>query len=187
VRLFHPELEKITEKICKCGKVFGDTPYIMKKRKYCSKKCYHKYNIPWNKNKQFCPKRHDTFIVGREKDHTCSQCNKDYKVRWSKMNRVRRSKLVKQSIWKSKGILNSAGNIFTLEDFDDLYRQQKGKCLICKKHQSEFKVALSVDHNHETGFVRGLLCRSCNSILGMIDENVEILGRMIKHLENKLK
>lgn len=43
-----------------------------------------------------------------------------------------------------------------------MYRLQEGKCAICKRHESEFKRRLSVDHNHKTGKVRGLLCFQCN-------------------------
>lgn len=39
---------------------------------------------------------------------------------------------------------------------------QEQRCAICKKHESEFKNRLHVDHNHRTSKVRGLLCYSCN-------------------------
>jgi hypothetical protein len=40
-----------------------------------------------------------------------------------------------------------------------------------------------VDHNHETGAVRGLLCKSCNNMLGFCRENVLVLRKAIKYLE----
>ena len=52
-------------------------------------------------------------------------------------------------------------------DFDKMYGEQKGRCSICKKHQSELSRRLHIDHNHETGQVRSLLCHSCNIGLGM--------------------
>lgn len=39
---------------------------------------------------------------------------------------------------------------------------QEQKCAICKRHESEFKNRLHVDHNHRSKQVRGLLCYSCN-------------------------
>ncbi len=42
---------------------------------------------------------------------------------------------------------------------------QEGKCGICKKAETEFKHRLSVDHNHRTGQVRGLLCYRCNKFI----------------------
>jgi hypothetical protein len=38
-------------------------------------------------------------------------------------------------------------------------------CAICKKHESQFKKRLAVDHNHKSGKVRGLLCYRCNKFL----------------------
>lgn len=42
---------------------------------------------------------------------------------------------------------------------------QEQSCAICKKHESNFKKRLAVDHNHKTGKVRGLLCYRCNKFL----------------------
>lgn len=39
---------------------------------------------------------------------------------------------------------------------------QEQKCAICKKHESQFKNRLAVDHNHRTSKVRALLCYRCN-------------------------
>ena len=46
----------------------------------------------------------------------------------------------------------------TIEDRNKMFDNQKGKCAICKRHQNEFDVPLGVDHNHETGKIRDLLC-----------------------------
>ncbi len=40
-----------------------------------------------------------------------------------------------------------------------------------------------VDHDHQTGFVRGLLCRDCNAALGLFKDSQEILERAIGYLE----
>lgn len=47
---------------------------------------------------------------------------------------------------------------------------QNHRCAICKRHESEFKRALAVDHNHTTHRNRGLLCTACNVLLGMIEK-----------------
>jgi hypothetical protein len=49
----------------------------------------------------------------------------------------------------------------TPETFDALYQTQNGVCKICAR-----QVELVVDHDHNTGRVRGLLCRKCNAELG---------------------
>ena len=70
----------------------------------------------------------------------------------------------------------------TLEDYNLLFEIQKGQCAICGRHQKELKQALSIDHNHDTGEIRGLLCHECNETLGYAKENTEILANAIIYL-----
>lgn len=58
-----------------------------------------------------------------------------------------------------------------LEFYNKLFAEQNGCCAICKRHQSEFKMRLCVDHNHKTGEIRGLLCHPCNHAIGLFKEN----------------
>lgn len=60
--------------------------------------------------------------------------------------------------------------------------KQGGKCAVCGKHESEFKMRLSVDHNHKTSQVRGLLCYRCNKfIVGR--HTLESALKVAKYLE----
>lgn len=72
----------------------------------------------------------------------------------------------------------------TLEDYNKLFSDQKGCCVICNIHQTELKRPLDVDHNHKTGKVRGLLCAKCNTGIGLFNDNVELLNKVIEYLEN---
>lgn len=58
----------------------------------------------------------------------------------------------------------------TLEDYESMFAAQHGACAICGRLQSDFKYRLSVDHNHETGTVRALLCVTCNHKIGVIED-----------------
>lgn len=69
-----------------------------------------------------------------------------------------------------------------VEDFNDRLRKQKNKCAICKRLQEPHK-NFSVDHNHKTGLIRGLLCSQCNVGLGFLQENKRILKNAISYLE----
>ncbi len=71
----------------------------------------------------------------------------------------------------------------TIEEWDDMFESQKGRCAICGKHQSEFENALCVDHNHKTGKVRTLLCVGCNYFVGRIENNVELVKQIIEYVE----
>jgi bifunctional DNA-binding transcriptional regulator/antitoxin component of YhaV-PrlF toxin-antitoxin module len=70
----------------------------------------------------------------------------------------------------------------TPEDFLELLNQQNGHCAICNKPPKEGR-NLDVDHNHETGEVRGLLCNNCNRALGHFQESKEILQKAVNYLE----
>lgn len=59
--------------------------------------------------------------------------------------------------WKRKGIS------ITMEEYKTLWVKQNGRCAICSTEESALKRALAVDHNHQTGKIRGLLCQPCNS------------------------
>ena len=73
----------------------------------------------------------------------------------------------------------------TTEDFSAIIVEQNFMCKICGVGFEE-KVKPQVDHCHETGKVRGLLCRNCNTSLGLLKENPETLRSMIDYLNDYL-
>lgn len=75
-----------------------------------------------------------------------------------------------------------------LTEFNVLLEKQNNLCAICKKpessvHQSGILKKLSVDHDHKTGKIRGLLCYNCNRGIGHLQDNLEILNNAIAYLE----
>jgi hypothetical protein len=87
-----------------------------------------------------------------------------------------------RSLYKYTKQLKKYG--ITPEDYDNMYNKQNGCCKICKIHQSDLKIRLCVDHCHETGKVRGLLCKHCNTVLGMAKDNIDILEEAKQYLIN---
>lgn len=77
----------------------------------------------------------------------------------------------------------------TAEDYERLKRKQKNRCAICgqKERRIHYKTkkrqSLSVDHDHITGLVRGLLCRDCNFALGLFQHSLKLLLKAIKYLK----
>lgn len=108
--------------------------------------------------------------------------NKDYvnsyQKEWSNKNPSLKKKYAKNAN------LKTTYNI-TLEQFNEMREKQDYCCLICKKHESEFKRGLSVDHDHATGEIRGLLCDNCNGGLGKFKDNILFLQTAIDYLNNK--
>jgi hypothetical protein len=70
-----------------------------------------------------------------------------------------------------------------LAEYDRMLAQQNGRCAICSKPESEqFKGVFHVDHDHSTGVVRGLLCRGCNHMLGVVKDDPTILLKAVGYL-----
>ena len=73
----------------------------------------------------------------------------------------------------------------TFEEFDSMLSKQDNCCAICKgKEPYGRHKRFTVDHNHKTGEVRGLLCNRCNTALGLVEDNIHTLKSMIQYLES---
>lgn len=82
------------------------------------------------------------------------------------------------SSWRYQGIE------ITVSEFERMMAEQSGLCLICDKPEADNGKALAVDHDHETGKVRGLLCDRCNQGLGRFKDSPELLRRALLYLGN---
>jgi hypothetical protein len=67
-------------------------------------------------------------------------------------------------------------------EYEDMLKSQNYACALCLTPQIQLLIKLSVDHCHSDGKVRGLLCHPCNTFLGLIQDDVERLKRMIGYL-----
>lgn len=106
----------------------------------------------------------------------CKKCKNTYLQKWNSLNPEEVKKRAKSNhLKRTYGISDT--------DYNTWFSLQKGSCAICKKHQSELKKPLYVDHCHATQEVRGLLCQHCNSLLGFAKDNKEVLQRAISYLE----
>jgi hypothetical protein len=71
----------------------------------------------------------------------------------------------------------------TSEQYWALYEAQGGCCIICQRAKGVKKL-LAVDHDHATGYVRGLLCGPCNQILGHLRDDQAAAWRVWKYLDS---
>ena len=64
----------------------------------------------------------------------------------------------------------------SLETYSEMLKEQDHSCAICKTNEAEvFKQVLYVDHCHNTGKIRGLLCMQCNAGLGKFKDSLNML------------
>jgi hypothetical protein len=121
----------------------------------CARKRNREATRRWRKNH---PDRH------REKNR-----------RWAKANPERQRKIDRRARLRTRYGLDE-------EDYDALRRSQNGKCAICLQPWS-----LVVDHAHDQGrglhAVRGLLCLTCNTGLGMFRDRSDLLNRGAEYLK----
>lgn len=93
--------------------------------------------------------------------------------------------LVKKMRWTSSHLRRFAGRCrtygMTITDFLALWDAQDGRCAGCEKKFSWTRVP-HIDHDHDSGQVRGLLCSPCNVLIGTLHDNADLLRRLSNHI-----
>ena len=139
--------------------------------------------IAWNKGKKLAKEHCDNLSASHKGQHSspATQFKKGTKA-WNKG----------QSIYKSKrdGDQNRYMKFrygVTLERYIELLKEQGGVCAICGKEETRVNqwgpCRLSIDHDHNTDKVRGLLCQKCNAALGLLDEDAVLFAKCVSYLE----
>jgi hypothetical protein len=88
----------------------------------------------------------------------------------------------KDRLWKKRGL--------SVDGYLAMLKRQNSVCAICKQQEtaphglSGKTKDMAIDHCHETGKIRGLLCSSCNRGLGLFGDNVGTLRRAIEYLDS---
>lgn len=99
---------------------------------------------------------------------------------WLKNHPERARYHVRKATLKKHGI--------TPEQYEEMWNEQEGRCANPRcgawfeMRAADFRNALHVDHDHETGEVRALLCASCNAALGRAKDDVERLLGLVEYL-----
>ena len=108
----------------------------------------------------------------------CKACTK-------KRSNIRRESKTLREQDKNRDRIHKYG--IGTEDYNRMYIKQNKVCKICKKRRPQTRKSgivldLHIDHNHQTGRVRGLLCTYCNNSLGMLDETIVTFLRAILYI-----
>jgi len=134
-------------------------------------------------------------VFSKKKLWGCKFCWNKYQKNWRDNNRERFKEIKRKSLDKhvdttrNYELLKSKG--ISLEEYNNILISQNNVCAICnttdtrtyKDNRRGQILPLFVDHNHQTGEVRGLLCNKCNAGLGMFRDNPEYLASAISYLK----
>lgn len=97
---------------------------------------------------------------------------------------ARNKKYNKENPDKRKSAILKYEYGITLDQYNEMFRAQEGKCAICQRHQNELTRTLCVDHDHKTNKVRSLLCVTCNTDVSVVENRLE---EMTKYLNKHRK
>lgn len=172
-----------------CEKEFEDTTRAKQKR-FCSRVCQL---TKWKKdNKQKCEEYNKKYLKQYYQDNKenldaqnklyyivhkteIAEYKKEYGKQYSIINKEEISRKQTNSGLKSRyGI--------TIEDKQQMFNNQNGLCKICQLEMIFSGNSCCVDHDHETGKIRGLLCNKCNFALGLFKDSTDILKNAIDYL-----
>jgi hypothetical protein len=107
-------------------------------------------------------------------NYWCKSC----RVAYNNQNDKKHQERVKKSRKKTKLKANYG---ITLEEYNKQLEHQQGKCAICFEPLDK----AHVDHCHDTGTLRGLLCPRCNHGLGHFKDNIEALKQAVEYIKSK--
>lgn len=106
----------------------------------------------------------------------------EHRKNWAKKARDYRATERGKKLNRNRGLRFNYG--ITVEDYDRMSAEQDHACAICgaEAWMEQYGV-LHVDHDHETGAIRGLLCSKCNTGLGLFSDASNRLRAAAKYLE----
>jgi hypothetical protein len=105
--------------------------------------------------------------------------NRERAKAWAKAHPERTAEISRKYLLKKR-----FSKEMTPELFQQMFDNQGGKCAICRN--IPLGKRLSIDHNHENGTIRGLLCNGCNMAMGGVKENIVTLLRMVDYINDNL-
>jgi hypothetical protein len=124
---------------------------------------------------------------------------KEYSKQRYKNPKIRSRLLANGARWResnpdsdvNKHLMRKYG--ITLEEYNRMFEAQKGVCAICGKEEktrrrkkSNENERLAVDHCHDTGVIRGLLCFKCNTAMGSLGDTQTHVMKVIHYLSKSL-
>lgn len=113
----------------------------------------------------------------QKKKEAAAEYRKDNKEAVSAREKEYKKGKGRPAYWKKQGI------ILTVEGYDKMLSEQNGCCGICGEFRLPEQRVLVVDHNHDSGKIRGLLCHPCNMGIGQLKDSIDVLRKAVLYLE----
>lgn len=95
---------------------------------------------------------------------------------------ARRKELLTKETIRQRNLEKNFGK-GVLDVYAALFVEQEGVCAICSSAENGRYKHLSIDHCHNSGKIRGLLCNNCNRGLGLLKDNPELLRKAASYVE----
>ena len=145
--------------------------------------------------------KHFSFLKTGKRLAQCKSCLCIKSARWRKENPIKSSESWKKYLAANRDKINARNRVryttdgrwkkqlknrFSITDVEyyEMLEKQDGRCKICLCVP---KIKLDVDHCHKTGRIRGLLCRFCNTALGLFKDSPLLLRSAANYLERTEK
>lgn len=146
---------------------------------------------PCYKHQHYEENRERHLALGRKWREENRQHKLELNRDWVERNREHKQKFdrdqrkAKPRLGYSQKLLRRYG--ISLAVYDEMLRAQNDACAICGRVPDKGDRRLSVDHDHTTNAVRGLLCNNCNLLIGLSRESPKILANAISYLKETNK
>jgi len=110
----------------------------------------------------------------------CKLCMQTKRQQWANENRDHLNDW-RRNNWVTKNRrLRRRGA--TQQMYDVMYEAQRGCCALCNEPEEKF-AWLCIDHDHDTGKIRGLLCPNCNRGIGLLRDNADLLRKAATYID----
>lgn len=145
------------------------------------------------------PCKHGHIAKRRTNKNSCVECIQATADRYKRSDKARETRLARIAQLKSTGEWERATTSrtlkhyygITLAEYEAIFAAQNGVCAICQ--QAETSVdrklnrprRLAVDHCHKTNKIRGLLCLACNTAIGKLKDNPQLIERAATYVRNE--
>ena len=145
------------------------------------------------KRKERRKRKEENPELERQKTREKNARHRDAQLAWQEQNKDKCRKATREHMQKNKERYRDATlrKLYGISaaQYDVMFRRQKGNCAICGKpevirdHRTKELRRLAIDHDANTGFVRGLLCYRCNTGIGRFEHSLGMLKKAQRYLE----